>query len=333
MKKISVLLVSFSLVTSLSFAKEREGNVTIKVNLNAPKEAKRVRLWLPYPVSDEHQRIEDVRIKGNYSLQGIYRDPATSALALYAEWQGRSDKRTLELSFKAWAEEWVAKELKETGEPIPVEVKRYLESNRWTPTDGKVREIATGITNGKKGILEKARAIYDWVVENTYRDPNVKGCGQGIVEEMLTKRGGKCVDISSVFVALARAAGVPAREIFGLRLGKKSKEDITGGHHCWAEFYLPGTGWVAVDPADVRKRMLEKGLDLKDAKPYREYYFGAVDEYRIVLGRGGRDVTLQPPQKGGALNYFMYPYAEVDDKPLDYMEPRSFRFSISFEAQ
>ena len=153
----------------------------------------------------------------------------------------------------------------------------------------------------------------------------------GVVEEILTKRGGKCADISSVFVALARAAGVPAREVFGLRLGKKSEQDMTGGYHCWAEFYLPGTGWIPVDPADVRKIMLIKKLKLKDAQSYKEYYFGAVDEYRIVLERGGRGITLQPPQKGGPLNYFMYPYAEVDGRPLDYLDPKSFNYSVRFQ--
>ncbi len=96
-----------------------------------------------------------------------------------------------------------------------------------------------------------------------------------------------------------------------LRLGKKSKEDMTNGHHCWAGFYLPGTGWIQVDPADVMKVMLVGKLELKEAEPYREYFFGAVDEYRIVLERGGRGINLYPSQDGEALNYFMYPYAEI----------------------
>lgn len=223
------------------------------------------------------------------------------------------------------------KKLKDTNAPIPKEVKRYLESNWWIPTGGKVGEIANQITKGKKGILEKSRAVYDWVVENTYRDPDVKGCGLGIVEQTLAKRGGKCVDISSVYVALARAAGVPAREVFGLRLGKKPEEDMTGGFHCWAEFYLPGMGWVPVDPADVRKIMLIRNLNLKQAKELREYYFGAVDEYRIVLERGRRGITLYPPQKGGPLNYFMYPYAETDGKSLNCFDPKKFSYSVHFK--
>lgn len=91
---------------------------------------------------------------------------------------------------------------------------------------------------------------------------------------------------------------------------------MTKAQHCWAEYYQPGTGWVVVDPADVRKAILEKKLTLEEARPLRDYYFGAVDEDRVAFGTG-RDLRLSPPQAGEPLNYFMYPYAEVDGKALN----------------
>jgi len=144
----------------------------------------------------------------------------------------------------------------------------------------------------------------------------VKGCGLGEVDVLLGKPGGKCADIHSVFVTLARAEGIPAREVFGIRMPKGKEGEITKSQHCWAEFYLPGYGWVVVDPADVRKAILEKKITLEEAKPLREYYFGSVDENRISFG-AGRDLRLNPPQRGEPLNYFMYPYAEADGKPLN----------------
>ncbi len=330
--KISILAILLLLVSGLSYAKERQGVVTFKINLNAPKDSQRARLWLPYPLSDEHQRIEDVKINGDFNNSTIYHVPKSGAIYLFSEWQGISDKRSLELSFKVKSEERMVKELKDTNAPIPDEVKKFLMPNWWIPSDGEIKEIADKITKDKKGILEKSRAVYDWVVENTHRDLTVKGCGLGIVEQMLVKRGGKCVDISSVYIALARAAGVPAREVFGIRLSKTPEQDITDGYHCWAEFFLPGTGWIPVDPADVRRIMLVEKLSLKEAKPYREYYFGAVDEFRIVLEKSERGLTLLPPQEGGPLNYLMYPYAEIDGKPLDYFDPKSFNYTVTFKA-
>lgn len=330
--KVIIFLLFFLLFFTSAFAKERKGTVTFTINLLYGKESKRARLWIPYPLSDEYQHIENVKIQGNFTHSAVYREPENNTVYLFAEWNDISERREFKMSFMVKAKERVRKEFKDLNAPIPEEIKKYLQSSTWVPTDGKIKEIATQIIKGNKDIVDKSRAIYNWVIENTYRDPNVRGCGLGIVEQTLAKGGGKCADISSAYVALARAAGIPSREVFGLRLGKKQKEDMTNGHHCWAEFYLPATGWVPVDPADVRKAMLVNKLDLKTSAPYREYFFGAVDEYRIVLSKGGRGINLYPQQQGKALNYFMYPYAEVDGKPLDYFDHKRFSYSIEFKV-
>lgn len=94
-------------------------------------------------------------------------------------------------------------------------------------------------------------------LKNMNRDDDVVGCGLGNVPELLTTLRGKCTDINSVFVALCRAAGIPAHEYFGIRMSADPEADMTSGQHCWAEFYLEGTGWVAADPADVLKAVLK----------------------------------------------------------------------------
>lgn len=332
--KIKAVFISMIFLWSvgLAYAKEPSGNVIFMINLNVSKDSKTARLWLPYPQSDECQAISNVEYKGNYSKLEVSQDPEKGFSYLYAQWQEISDRPWLRLSFTAKTGERAVRKLGEADVTFPPEVKKYLASNEWLPTHGKVKEIADAIVTDKKGILAKSRAVYDWVVENTRRLPEVKGCGAGIFEQALAQGGGKCADISTLYVALARAAGIPAREVFGLRLGKKPEEDITAGYHCWAEFYLPGTGWVSVDPADVRKAMLVENLNLQQAKPYREYFWGRVDEHRIILGRGGRGIRFKPPQEGKELSYFMYPYAEVDGKPLDYLEPKTFSYSISFKS-
>ncbi len=316
-----------------SLAKERSGRVTLDVTINAPSDSKDVRVWIPYPVSDKVQDISNVEIKGNFTRSGIYREKETGNLALYAEWTKPVKNREITLSFDATGRELIKRDFPAEQSEIPVEVKPYLKSTHFIPTDGKIKKIAESITNDKQTISEKARAVYQWVIENTKRDPNVRGCGIGDVEVTLAKKGGKCADISSVFVAIARAAGVPAREVFGLRLGKKDDQDITKGHHCWAEFYVPHYGWVPADPADVRKIMLIKNLDLKAARNYVDYYFGAVEQYRIALARGGRGYYLNPRQNDGPLNYFMYPYAEVDGKSLEWLAAQTdIKYKISFKA-
>src|SRR5260221_7839627 len=137
------------------------------------------------------------------------------------------------------------------------------------PTDGIVRATATEITKGSNTDVEKARAIYEWIVENTSRNPKTRGCGLGDIRFMLETKdfGGKCADLNALYVGLARAAGLPARDVYGIRVAKSemgykslgtSSENITKAQHCRAEVYLTGHGWVPVDPADVRKVVLEE---------------------------------------------------------------------------
>ncbi|MBU5614981.1 transglutaminase-like domain-containing protein [Geomonas azotofigens] len=304
--------------------------MTFAITVTSPQDAQDVKMWFPYPTSDLNQKIENLHFDGNYSTFTLSREPQSGALYLYTQWRGPQKERRLTVTFDATAMERKVTRLEEKAVPIPPEVAKYVQSEFWIPSDDKkVKALARQITKGKKGILPKARAVYDWVVDNTRRDPNVPGCGVGNVQATLAARSGKCADLSTLYVALARAAGVPAREVFGLRLGRPGQTDITDGHHCWAEFYLPGTGWVPVDPADVTKAVYEKKLSPAAAKPYRKYFFGAVDEFRIVLQKGGRGIVFTEGNKE-RVNYFMYPYAEVDGKSLDYCRPGTFAYTVKF---
>ncbi len=297
--------------------KSRRAAVTYSVNLNAPADAKLVRLWIPYPMSDDHQEITDVVVDGNQTASGVYRESAFGNAALYAEWKDTKGPRILTYTFKVLRRERVEKDFPRREIPFsPAEFRRELAPTRLADLSGPEKELAIEITLGKNANHEKALAIYDWIVENMFRDPDTKGCGLGDVDTLARTLGGKCGDIHSVYVAIARASGVPSREVFGIRIPSGREGDMTKAQHCWTEWYSPGYGWVAADPADVRKAVLEKRITLEQAKPLREYLFGAVDESRIAVGTG-RDLVLNPPQAGEPLNYFMYPYAEADGKPLN----------------
>ena len=142
---------------------------------------------------------------------------------------------------------------------------------------------------------------------------------------------GQSSDSNSVFVGLCRAVDIPAREMFGVRM---NADDITGNQHCWAEFYLNGTGWVSADPADVLKAVLKGGWtkDQQETKDKAECYWGGLDSQRVQLSTG-RDITLSPAQNDEALNYFGYPYGEVDGSALDFYDPENFSCRISFTAE
>lgn len=333
MSRSSMLSIFIVALTMFGFvhqatAKERQGAVTFQVSLNAPADAKNVKLWVPYPMSDKNQDITVVSVNGNYVGMGVYREPKDGASALYAEWNAPAKDRTLTYTFTIKRKEAVARDFPKNELPLPAEeLKQSLDNSHLGDSEKRVKEIAAEITKGKKTILEKSRAVYDWVVDNMRRDPNVKGCGTSDIERLLNEKAGKCADIHSVYIALCRAAGVPARDVFGIRMPKDKEGDITKFQHCWAEFYLPGYGWVVVDPADVLKFKLEKNPSPEELKAKREYFFGAVDESRIALN-SGEHIMLNPPQSGGPFLYFMYPYAEVDGKPLN---EDLFGFNIGYK--
>jgi len=223
------------------------------------------------------------------------------------------------------------------------ELEYYFQPSKYVPTDGIVKETAEMAVKGASTDFEKARAIYDWVVDNTFRDPKVRGCGRGDIRFMLESGdlGGKCADLNALYVGLARAAGIPARHIYGLRinrsdLGYKSlglaTDNATKGQHCRAEVYLSQYGWVPVDPADVRKVVLEEppgNLKLDDAmvSKARTRLFGSW-EMNWMGYNYAHDVAL-PGSAGQPLVYFMYPQAETADGRVDPFDPDNFRYEIT----
>ena len=317
----ALLILLFSSVIApdvhTAMLKERRAEVSYSVNLNAPADAKVVRLWIPYPMSNVTQEVTDVVVKGNQTATGVYRESAFGNAALYAEWKDTKAPRILTYTFKVHRKERVTKDFPKMELPFSkAEYQKELAPTRLANLQGPEKDLAEKITRGKTTNHEKASAIYDWIVENMHRDPNTKGCGIGDVDTLTRTLGGKCGDISSVYVAIARASGVPAREVFGIRIPSGKEGEMTKAQHCWAEWYSPGYGWVVVDPADVRKAILVRKITLEQVTPLRIYLFGAVDENRITFGTG-RDLVLNPHQSGEPLNYFMYPYAEADGKTLN----------------
>ncbi len=223
------------------------------------------------------------------------------------------------------------------------EMKYYLQPTKLVPTDGRVKEQAAACTRGAKTDLEKARAIYDWIVDNTFRNPKTRGCGVGDIRFMLETGdlGGKCADLNALFVGLARAAGLPARDVYGLRiarsdLGYKSlgtaSEIVTKAQHCRAEVYIGGYGWVPADPADVRKVVLEeppgnRPLDDEMVKRARARLFGSW-EMNWMAYNFGHDVEL-PGSKGAPVGFLLYPQAETAEGRLDPLDPDNFKYEIT----
>jgi transglutaminase-like putative cysteine protease len=223
------------------------------------------------------------------------------------------------------------------------ELEHFLRPTKLLPTDGIVKATAMMITGSAKSDLEKARAIYEWIVDNTFRDPKTRGCGIGDIRFMLESRdlGGKCADLNALYVGLARSAGLPARDVYGIRVAKSdlgykslgaSSENITKAQHCRAEVYIGSHGWVPVDPADVRKVILEeppgnRPLDDLMVTKARERLFGSW-EMNWMAYNFAHDVTL-PRSARAPVGFLMYPQAETSDGRVDSLDPDNFKYEIT----
>ena len=330
-KSITILTLAamFCMLNAANFA---EGTIKFEFDLSKQSNEETTKLWIPYPVSNEDQLIENIKVTGDYINSGVYTDQEFATPMLYAEWNKGSDSRKLEFSFDVKRNEVLKRDLPNAEVKWNIkDFSKFLQPSKMVPIDGEVKVLADKITKGKTSVLDKAKAIYDWTCENTYRDPETNGCGEGDICALLKNPDGKCADIHSVFVGLLRASNIPSREVLGIRQGKKEVQDVTKWQHCWAEFYLPGYGWVPTDPGDVRKLMLKQKLELGDegTKKLRKYFWGGIDPFRVAFNHG-RDIVLNPKQDGKPLNYMMYPYAEIGSKVVNHLDPDNFKYKITY---
>ncbi len=208
------------------------------------------------------------------------------------------------------------------------------------PTDGIVGETARRIVVGRRDPKAKARAIYDWVVDNTFRNGATRGCGVGGIDHMLRSGflGGKCADINSLMVGLSRAAGLPARDAYGVRLGPSAfigvlgtgSPDVTHAQHCRAEIWLEGQGWFPVDPADVRKVVLDghAAVDSPMVKAERERLFGSW-EMNWAAYNHATDIVLPDAPARPQENFLMYPLCMTPKGELDQLDPDTFRYRLT----
>lgn len=317
--------------------------VTTKVDVLKPQGVTRVWVPLPLSIDTDYQKSLGNSWDAGSGTAAAWKDAKYSASAVAAEWS-ETARPALEVKSRFAACDRAVDLTARPGNQRLDEASRrlYTMSTDLIPTDGIVRETALKATKGASTDLEKARAIYDWVVENTYRDPKTRGCGIGDIKFLLESGnlGGKCADLNALFVGMARAVGVPARDIYGVRtadsrLGYKSlgkSGDITKAQHCRADFWANGYGWVPVDPADVRKVILEEPpgklpIDEPRVKAARERLFGSWEGNWLAYNYG-HDLVL-PGSTRGPVGYLMYPQSETSEGRLDCLDPDNFKYTMA----
>lgn len=367
--------------------KTLSGTVTMTTSVTDetkfPK-GKVTRVWIPIPQTDRDQTVapSTIQCKAEKATEGPKETVDSSGnKAFYVVWDENTEPkdRTVTLSYNISRREIVRPDnlaALEKGKVDTKEMAPYLRESKRSGslTSGIVKETADKIVkdDNAKTVYQKAHAIYKWVCENISRDTSnhTPGIGAGNAEYILNhpNEGGKCTDTNSVFIALCRAAGVPARGVYGLSLDELNGEPGTYIQKCKPQYYLPGYGWAEADTSAVLKEIrgeedkFRKDESMKSAwDDIKDRYRGNGSEQWIMLSTGD-DIELYPRQSAttaedqyptdkypekwpqrlaglnddGTLNYFVYPYVEYDGQfnRAYYKfgkEPPYFTFNYTFE--
>ncbi len=288
-------------------------NFTVK---DIPSGAKQVRVWIPVPQTDQHQTVRVLAVKSPVKTR-ITQESEYGNRMMYAEIENSAPGNAeFTVEYKITRREFSRgdyEQLKQTDRKpgvVSASMTRLLAPDTLIPTDGKIKELAVEVTGTQVGAVAKAKAAYDYLFTNMRYDKTGTGWGRGDAVWACDSKHGNCTDFHSPFIGMLRADGIPARFDIGFPLPENKNKGDIAGYHCWAEFYAPKTGWIPVDISEAWK-----------AKEKHEYFFGSVDANRVQFSTG-RDVTLSPRQDGPALNYFVYPYVEIDGKSYDKLEKR-----------
>src|SRR5260370_2830220 len=171
--------------------------------------------WIPLPTfsADDWQRPGAVNWTGNAKVAERVRDPKYGAEMLRVEWAADLQNPVIEVTAQIQTQNRSVQPGQGSATPLSDEERRFnLTATDLLPVDGIVKETAERIVRGKAKDLEKARALYEWVVENTFRNPKTAGSGVGDASGLI-KSGNlnaNCADINALYAATAHSTSIPA---------------------------------------------------------------------------------------------------------------------------
>lgn len=303
-KRITALIVALFLVPPIVFALVLDKDVAryefeYRVTVPELPDKSQVRLWIPYPIDDRYQRVIKADIQAPLPWR-LEKEDKYGNRMVYIE--GPASNKRLEIVLRYEIERKISFGIpkSEIDSQSTLNPKLYLAPNKLVPFTKEIKRIANQETAGIESSSKKIRALYNYIVKAMSYNKSGKGWGKGDAIWACSTRRGNCTDFHSLYIALARTQGIPARFEIGFPIPKEGNGGKIPGYHCWAQVYDVKKGWFPLDASEAKK-----SGKIDD-------YFGKIPNNRIQFSIG-RDLNLSPKQKGEPINYFIYPHIEVDD--------------------
>jgi tetratricopeptide (TPR) repeat protein len=203
--------------------------------------------YIPLPTTGLPYQTAQFQIKGAAELKQVKEEG--NDLAYFKPAKGKNLTLTVVANVKAYSYKPLMANYQDSGE-IPAEVRVFLgKSEGIDPESPVLKKIANQVKGRNR--LETVKNIILWMKKNIrYEIVDFK-----TVEEIIGRGYGECGGWSALFTALCRSAGIPARGVWGVIEDPTSDRKFAPeGHlkgHAWAEFYLPGIGWIPVEPQSM----------------------------------------------------------------------------------
>ena len=287
---------------------EGEDSFQFSYEVTLPEMKEEAKMWIPVPESDAFQTIELASLEAPVEHQMLEEKKYGNTI-LFMEFSPEDSGKKVEVVYDV-------KRIEKNPYEDAATPTRYLDPSLLMPVGDRFGFLADSIIGLKenKGNIMKARALYDYIIDNMkYIKAGKYGTGDAVYAcDALT---GNCTEFHSLFISLARSAGIPSRFAVGASIPSDRDDGGIDGYHCWAEFYAEGKWWP---------------VDISEANKYTAlatYYFGRHPANRIEFSRG-RDLIIKPGPKSGSINFLAYPVMEVGDNPAF---PKTF-FSFQRKA-
>lgn len=271
-------------------------DVTERIRVRIPHGARDIRLWVPVARTGPAQEARLTGVQAAWPHELTADTEFDNRFVFFRAVRPPAGEQDIRVSYRVVRREQSVGENRRDDPVTPV----FLEPRGLEIIDDTVTKISASVISGLDAPMDRARAIYLYVLSHVDYDKSGTGWGNGDVAYVCRFGKGNCTDFHSLFISLSRAARMPARFQIGYPVPRAGGGPIETAYHCWAEVHIAGRGWLPVDISEAWKQPAKA-----------DYYFGRLDQDRVLLSTG-RNVILSPRQSGPPLNYIVRPYAEID---------------------